>query len=144
MKTLLILTTLLLLNPQKNVNPEQIIGKWMSEGKDMTVEVFKVNERFSAKLIWFDCTAPNTPKMLEHFDTENPDAKLRTRLWLGMVLVNDLKFDGQSEWNGGSIYDPNSGRTYKSTVRLQSPSVLIVRGYWGIELLGRSLKFTKI
>jgi uncharacterized protein (DUF2147 family) len=77
-------------------------------------------------------------------DTENPDPTLRNRPWLGMVVVSDLKFNGENEWNDGNIYDPNTGRTYRSVVRLNSAQELIVRGYWGIELFGKNLKFKKI
>lgn len=143
MKTVLILTTLLLVHLEKSVKPDRIVGKWMSEDKDMAVEVFKVNDQFAGRLVWFACD-PATPEMDSFRDSNNPDPKLRNRLWLGMLVMNNLKFDGQGEWNGGSIYDPNSGRTYKSTIHLTSSQQLIVRGYWGIELFGKSLKFNKI
>ena len=143
MKTLFILATLLLLHSEKSITAEQIIGKWMSEDKDIAVEIFKKNNSYSAQVIWFLCD-PKTPEMRSFKDIENPDPKLRNRPWLGMLVVNDLKFDGKSEWKDGNIYDPNSGRTYKSVVRLQSPDSLIVRGYWGIELFGKSLTFNKI
>ncbi|MCA0233123.1 DUF2147 domain-containing protein [Runella sp. MFBS21] len=143
MKTLFILATLLLLHSEKSITAEQIIGKWMSEDKDIAVEIFKKNNSYSAQVIWFLCD-PKTPEMRSFKDIENPDPKLRNRPWLGMLVVNDLKFDGKSEWKDGNIYDPNSGRTYKSVVRLQSPDRLIVRGYWGIELFGKSLTFNKI
>lgn len=143
MKTLFILAILLLLHSEKSITAEQIIGNWMSEDKDMAVEIFKKNNSYAAQVIWFLCD-PKTPDIHSFKDTANPDPKLRNRPWLGMVVVNDLKFDGKSEWNDGNIYDPNSGRTYKSVVRLQSPNELIVRGYWGIELFGKNLKFNKI
>lgn len=120
-----------------------IVGQWLSENKDLMVEVFKINEAYAAKVVWFKCDL-KTPDMHAFKDTENPDPKLRNRPWLGMIVVNNLKFDGKREWNDGNIYDPNSGKTYKSVVRLQSPNALIVRGYWGIELFGKDLKFNKI
>ena len=43
MKTLFILATLLLLHSEKSITAEQIIGKWMSEDKDIAVEIFKKN-----------------------------------------------------------------------------------------------------
>lgn len=143
MKAILILSLLLLLNFDKDPKSERIVGKWMSENKDIAVEVYKVNDRFAAKVIWFVCD-PKTPDMESFKDTENPDPKLRSRPWLGMVVVSDLKFNGDDEWNDGNIYDPNTGRTYRSVVRLNSAQELIVRGYWGIELFGKNLKFKKI
>ncbi|MBB5287006.1 uncharacterized protein (DUF2147 family) [Rhabdobacter roseus] len=133
------------ITPQETANADRMLGKWMSEGRDLEVEVFKAKDRYAARIVWFDCTAPGTPKMSEHFDTENPDPALRSRPWLGMVVVDDLKYDAQkNEWSGGNIYDPNSGHTFRSVVRLTSPQKLVVRGYWGIEFFGKSLNFSRV
>jgi uncharacterized protein (DUF2147 family) len=143
MNAIIISSLLLFLNFGKDPKSERIVGKWMSENKDIAVEVYKVNDRFAAKVIWFACD-PKTPDMESFKDIENPDPKLRNRPWLGMIVVSDLKFNGEDEWNDGNIYDPNTGRTYRSVVRLNSAQELIVIGYWGIELFGKNLKFKKI
>ncbi len=144
MKVLLLLSALLFAAGDKEVKSDQILGRWLSAEKDLAVEVYKVNGRYAGKVVWFDCSKPNTPPMSQHFDTENPDPKLRSRPWLGMVVLNNLGFDGSSEWNGGTVYDPNSGRTYRTVVRLASPTSIIVRGYWGIEFLGKNMRFNKV
>lgn len=145
MKALLILSALLFTTPPNKVNSNQVLGRWMSEGKDLEVEVFKVNDHFAARIVWFECDEATPRSMVAHHDKENPDPKLRDRSWLGMVVVNDLAFDAQeNEWNGGNIYDPNSGHTFKSVARLVSPQEMVVRGYWGFELLGKSLNFTRV
>lgn len=145
-KGIITLTALLIIHaPKKDAATDQILGRWMAEDKNLEVEVFKVKDRYAAKVIWFDCSAPGTPPMSEHFDTENPNPKLRSRPWLGMVVVNDLHYDAQkNEWSGGNIYDPNSGHTFKSVARLNSPQKLVVRGYWGIEFFGKSLNFKRV
>jgi len=144
MKLLFLSATILIINDSTGIKPEFITGKWMSDNNDVAVEVFRENDSFAARLIWFDCSKPGDQKMIEHFDTENPDPKLRNRPWLGMVTVKDLQFDGKNQWVGGTIYDPNSGRTYRASIRMSAPNRLIVRGYWGIELFGESLNFKKL
>lgn len=144
MKLILLLSSFLYLVPTANPTSDQILGKWISEDKDLIVEVYKTNEHYAAKVVWFDCSAPSTPKMSEHVDSQNPDPKLRNRPWLGMVVVDDLRYGGTNQWVGGNIYDPNSGHTFKSIAKLTSPQQLIVRGYWGFEFLGKSLYFKKV
>lgn len=132
-------------SPQTSARADQVLGKWMSEGKDLGVEVFKVKDRYAARIVWFECDESTPRPMAAHRDLENPDPSLRKRSWLGMVVVNDLKFDRQeNEWSGGNIYDPNTGRTFKSVARMVSPQEMVVRGYWGIEVFGKSLTFNRV
>lgn len=122
---------------------DRIVGTWFSENKDLKVEIFKKNEKFYGKVVWFICD-PKTPNMEDFKDTENPDPKLRSRPWLGMQVVDNLTFNGKDTWGNGTIYDPNSGRTYDSVVRLKDANTLIVRGYWGFEILGKNMVFYRV
>lgn len=54
----------------------------------------------------------------------------------GMVILWGMEKDG-SEWTGGHILDPNSGKQYKCSMKLNGDK-LEVRGYLGISLLGRT------
>lgn len=144
MKILLLLSALLFTAGENDPKSDQILGRWISAEKDLAVEVYKADDRYLAKVVWFDCSKPNTPPMAQHFDTENPNPKLRSRPWLGMVVLNNLGFNGKDEWNGGTVYDPNSGRTYRTVVRMASPNAIIVRGFWGIEFLGKNMRFNRV
>ncbi|WP_435357309.1 DUF2147 domain-containing protein [Emticicia sp. SJ17W-69] len=151
MKTLLFIS-FLLINVQNYSKPlrivdnsasDKIIGKWLSEEHDLKVEMYKKNNFYFGKVIWFACI-PETPNMEDFKDTENPNPKLRSRKWLGLEVVENLIYNGKSTWENGTIYDPNSGRTYSAVVRLKDPNTLIVRGYWGIELFGKNLEFHRV
>jgi len=57
---------------------------------------------------------------------------------LGMTIIKGLTKDG-AEWSGGSILDPESGKTYKVYIEvLPGGKKLKVRGYIGFALLGRT------
>ncbi len=145
MKALLLVSALLFTTPPGKVNSNQVLGRWMSEGKDLEVEVFKVNDRYAARIVWFECTELSPRPMADHRDLKNPVSGLRNRSWLGMVVVDDLKFDSrENEWSGGNIYDPNSGHTFSSVARMLSPQDMVVRGYWAFEIFGKSLKFSRV
>ena len=57
---------------------------------------------------------------------------------LGLNIIRGLKRDGDG-WNGGTVIDPETGSVYKASARLDDGGrKLVVRGYLGISLLGRS------
>ena len=57
---------------------------------------------------------------------------------IGLQVIRGLKPDGHS-WDGGTILDPETGTTYRCSMRLTDDGrKLVVRGYVGISLLGRS------
>jgi uncharacterized protein (DUF2147 family) len=76
-------------------------------------------------------------------DEHNPDPALRTQALRGQVIVRDMRYQGEGRWSGGTIYDPESGKTYKCNIELDGPDALKVRGYIGFSLLGRSQQWTR-
>ncbi len=57
---------------------------------------------------------------------------------VGMVIMRHLKRSGD-EYSGGDILDPDNGSVYRCKARLtEGGKKLILRGYIGISLLGRS------
>jgi len=57
---------------------------------------------------------------------------------LGMTIIKDMKQD-DGKWDGGNILDPENGKVYKCNMHLEdNGEKLVVRGYIGVSLLGRS------
>ena len=57
---------------------------------------------------------------------------------LGLDIIRGLHRDGDV-WDGGTIIDPETGSIYRASLRLEEGGrKLVVRGYLGISLLGRS------
>ncbi len=52
-------------------------------------------------------------------EKKNPDAALKTRTLKGTVILKDMTYDN-GIWKNGTIYDPESGNTYKATIKLKS------------------------
>ena len=61
-------------------------------------------------------------------DANNPDASLRSRPIMGMLMIRDFKSAGPGKWTGGKIYDPNSGKTYGSKMSANPDGTLKVEG----------------
>jgi len=55
----------------------------------------------------------------------------------GLTIIKGLTKD-KNEWSGGKILDPVSGKEYKCVIRTNGASKLDVRGYMGIQALGRT------
>jgi len=69
--------------------------------------------------------------------TECTDAR-KDQLMLGMTIIDSVKQDG-ANWDGGHILDPENGKIYKCKMHVEDGGkTLVVRGYIGISLLGRS------
>lgn len=57
---------------------------------------------------------------------------------IGMEILRHMHRTGD-EWSGGEILDPENGKTYRANMHLtDGGKKLVVRGYIGISLLGRS------
>jgi uncharacterized protein (DUF2147 family) len=62
----------------------------------------------------------------------------KDQLMTGMTIINGMKPDGDV-WDGGQILDPENGKLYKCKMHLDDDGQkLVVRGYIGVSLLGRS------
>ncbi|MFK7967431.1 MAG: DUF2147 domain-containing protein [Burkholderiaceae bacterium] len=66
------------------------------------------------------------------------EGELKNQPIVGMTIIRDMRFV-EDQFEGGTILDPNNGKTYKAIIWLdQDAQKLNVRGYIGLPLLGRS------
>ena len=115
---------------------DDIIGIWLTGGKEPAkIQVYKLGEKFYGKIIWLKNP---TEKRKQKLDINNPDKEKQKNPIVGLMMLKDFKFDGDDEWKGGDIYDPESGKTYNSYMYLKDKNTLKVRGYVGISLFGRT------
>jgi len=112
-----------------------IVGVWLTQDKDGYIEVFEQNSKYFGRAI-------GNPENEFRNDTENPDDALRGRSLKDAIIMQDLEFDGDDTWKGGTIYDPNTGKTYKCKITLDGPELLKLRGYIGSPILGRTNEWT--
>ena len=150
MKSIFLLTTTLfyiLSTESVHAKPKQddILGKWISEEKNLIVEVYKVGSEFRAKIIWFNDSDDKSQPMSIRRDFKNSDPKLRQRKIMGMEVLQGLHFnENKGEWQDGNIYDAKNGHDWNAKINLIENRQLKVRGYWHIEVIGQNLYFNKI
>lgn len=128
MRTFLILATTLFYSSLCFAQ-NSIKGKWLTEDKEGIVEIYIENGKYFGKLIWLK--KPNDDKGIPFTDSMNPDPKLNLRPLLNLVIISDMHLE-DNEWGGGTIYDPETGKSYRCKLWLNDDKTLNVRGYIGI------------
>jgi len=130
-------------------NQDAIVGKWWNQEKDAQIEIYPCEGKYCGKIIWLkEPNYPaNDPKGMgdkPKIDRENPDASKKDRPILGMNLVWGFSFSGGNLWEGGFVYDPREGKTYKCKLTLETSDHLKVRGFIGISLIGKTNNWTRV
>mgnify|MGYP003639432235 FL=1 len=100
-----------------------INGEWITQDRDAVIKISKCGTSVCGRIYKYLVTPPNG---VGQKDINNPDKKLRNRTLLGMAILTGFKPDGDI-WRG-KVYDPKSGKTYRSEVSLNSANSLKMKG----------------
>ncbi|MXN89791.1 DUF2147 domain-containing protein [Flavobacterium sp. Sd200] len=120
----------------------QVTGKWKTvddetgEAKSI-VEVYEKDGKIYGKVVEILNPAKKDAKCK---DCKGAD---KDKPILGLVIIKGLTKDGD-EYTDGDILDPNKGKLYSCTIKLDGKDKLSVRGYMGISLLGRSQTWSRV
>jgi uncharacterized protein (DUF2147 family) len=127
---------------------DDISGAWFNQAKDAKIEIAKCGGNYCGKIVWLKeptypvgskLGTPGTPKL----DDKNPDAARRKDPLMGMEIIKGFQYGGGNLWKNGTIYDPDSGKTYSAKATLVSPNELDLRGFIGVSMFGRTEKWTR-
>lgn len=133
MRRIFMLCCLLLVGPVAAA-PSDIAGTWLSGDGDGLIKIQVDGGTITARILGSPTPDPERAKT----DVRNPDPALRDRPLVGLDIFDGFIYDGDGQWSGGFIYDPNSGKTYRGKLRLVDGNTLEVRGFIGISLIGRT------
>ena len=120
--------------------PADVAGRWLSGDGEGWIEIQLVGDSLIGVIAGSPTTEEGEPP---RYDDLNPDPKLRSRPLDGMTIMSGFVYDGDGRWSGGTVYDPNSGKTYKCTLTQIDANTVKLRGYIGISLFGRSDTWTR-
>ena len=123
-KTTLALAALLCATPLLAAQP--IEGRWITAERDAVITIGECGSSTCGRITKF-LVAP--PQGLDQRDVNNADTKLRQRKLLGMPVLTGFSEDAEL-WRG-QIYDPKSGKTYRSVIRRKDANRLEVKGCIG-------------
>ena|SRR6187431_1544163 len=118
---------------------DPLLGQWITDQKNLIIEVYLRGSEYKAKIVWVSDTDPDS-----RLDDKNPDPALRTRKVVGMDVLSGLTYNSEEGcWENGHIYDGTSGKTWSASARVEDDETLIVRGFWGFEIFGKTLRFNR-
>jgi uncharacterized protein (DUF2147 family) len=133
-KNLLFVIILLLSTGLMYAQADKVLGIWLTEKKSSQVKVFKATDgKIYGKVAWIDDDK-------EKLDTNNPDPNLSKQKVWGSVILKGFKYnESKKQWEGGTIYDPDNGKTYTAYMWFEDdPALLHIKGYvMGMKFIGR-------
>jgi uncharacterized protein (DUF2147 family) len=116
---------------------------WFNQEKTSKIQVYKGTDGlFYGKLVWLanPKDASGNPKT----DIKNPEVNRRKTPLQNLLILKSFKksSDNSSQFEGGTVYDPESGKTYCGKISLTG-SELKLKGYiCSFSMLGRTSTWT--
>lgn len=101
---------------------DPITGRWYTKDKRALVTIAPCGAALCGKI----SRLLEPTKSGVTTDVNNPDPALKKRKLVGLPILSDFVADG-NKWRG-KIYDPNTGKTYRSIVTAASGGKLNVEG----------------
>jgi uncharacterized protein (DUF2147 family) len=117
--------------------PQSVEGLWLNDDRKGLVQIAPCGQKLCGRIVKVLSRDPNAPKT----DIHNPDPALRNRGFLGLPVLTGFARDG-NVWKGGRAYDPESGKSYKSTLQLNPDGSLRVTGC--VFFICESRRWTRI
>jgi uncharacterized protein (DUF2147 family) len=104
--------------------PQQSVeGLWLNDDRKGIVRIAPCGAKLCGTIVKVLSRDPKAPKT----DVHNPDPRLRGRGFVGLPVLTGFQRDG-NVWRGGRAYDPESGKSYRSTLQLNPDGSLRVTG----------------
>jgi len=125
-----------------SMQAQSVIGKWKTIDDETgaaksVVEIYQANGKVYGKVIQI-LEKGKEDKLCDQCKGDKKNKPIK-----GMVIIDGLS-KNDSDWDGGKILDPKTGKEYKCTISLENENKLKVRGYVGFSLLGRTQYWTRI
>jgi uncharacterized protein (DUF2147 family) len=124
----------------QTVSADAIVGTWLTASGKAKVQIYKEGEKYNGRIVWLKTPTYEDGKVKT--DKNNPDKTKQSTPLLGLNMLKGFEFD-EDEWEDGTIYDPENGKTYSCTIKYRDGK-LDLRGYIGISLIGRTQTWYKV
>ena len=115
---------------------QSIIGKWKTID-DLTGKEKGIVEIYEHKGKIFGRIVEIFEHDKKHLKCEKCQGEDKNKPILGLNIIKGL-IKNVDVYEGGKIIDPKNGKSYNCKITLDGKDKLIVRGYIGISLFGRS------
>jgi uncharacterized protein (DUF2147 family) len=100
-----------------------VLGNWILEDRTAVITIASCGRSVCGRISKALVHKPGHPDT----DVKNPDPALRKKPLIGLQILGGFVPKG-NRWESGRIYDPESGRSYRSRLGLNSDGSLKVSG----------------
>lgn len=100
-----------------------ISGNWITEDRTGLIAIGRCGDKLCGSIARVLVSRPGVPKT----DVHNPDPALRNRPLQGLRILSGFSASPDA-WQDGRIYDPKSGKSYRSVLKLSPDGSLKVSG----------------
>jgi uncharacterized protein (DUF2147 family) len=134
-KNFLFLACLLFATSLVFAQADKITGIWVPAKGTSQVRIFKAtNGKYYGKVEWIKDDK-------DKLDVNNPDKKLQSKKVWGSMILKDFSFNTEkNRWEGGTVYDPDNGKTYDCYMWFENDdNTMTLKGYvMGMKFIGRA------
>ena len=118
------------------------VGRWITEGGSSHVEIYRCGDALCGRIAWLrePIGKDGKPKR----DSKNPDPARRAQTIEGLTFLWNFAAAAPGEWEGGRVYNPLDGDTYRARMRMLPDGRLELRGYMLIPLFGGSQRWERV
>lgn len=110
-------------------------GYWLTENGKAIVHVVPCGAQTCGRMVWVE-NARDASGALKLDARDQPIC--------GADLVGGLSRAAPGAWQDGWIYNPRDGERYSAVIEAVSTDTLEVRGYLGVQALGKSQTWTRV
>lgn len=119
----------------------KVLDTWFNEDETAHIRIFKAtNGKYYGKIEWLK-------EDTDRLDVNNPDINKQKEPLLGLLILESFLYDEDKEqWNNGTIYDPDNGKTYDCYMWFEeNPDILLIKGYvLGMKFVGRQTQWKRV
>ena len=134
-KNLIFIACLLVVSAFAYGQADKIVGIWTPAKGTSQVRIFKAtNGKYYGKVEWLK-------EDKDQLDDSNPDKSLRNKKVWGLMILKDFAYNSEKDrWEGGTVYDPDNGKTYDCYVWFEGDAnTMTLKGYvLGMKFIGRA------
>lgn len=116
---------------------------WYNAEKTSKIQVYKATDgKIYGKIVWLQ--KPNDDAGKPRTDIKNAKEELRNLPLLNTTILKGFSksSDDANVYEGGTVYDPKSGKTYCGKLTLDGKELKLKGFICGFSLLGRSSVWT--
>jgi len=117
-------------------------GVWYDDTGRGAVQIAPCGAHMCGHIVWLKNPLSRDGQPLR--DANNPEPTRRNQPICGLQVLGKLARQPDGTLDGGWVYDPKVGKAYNAELRLASQDRLIVHGYAGLKMLGKSLTWTRV